>query len=61
MLYNLQPIRGKGDILYNINWCHIGMAKFPEDSKEFALFFKVFVRLARKLSVENYEGEIFTI
>lgn len=61
MLHNLKPIRGNGDILYNINWCHAGMAKYPEGSKEFQLFFKVFVRLARKLSTEFYEGEIIKL
>ena len=61
MLHNLKRIEGQGGVQYNINWCLSGMNKFPEKSKEYALFYKVFIRLARKLSTENYEGEVIKL
>lgn len=59
MIHNGTTIETSGGTKYNINWCLSGMNKFEEGSWEYAYFFKIFVRLARKLSTENYEGSVF--
>ena len=46
---------------YNINWCENACLKFPEDSKEYAYFFKIWMRLVRKASTLNYEGSVFKV
>ncbi len=39
---------------YNIEHCLKGMNKFPESSKEYKLFAKVFVYICRKASRERF-------
>lgn len=61
MIHNGTGIETSGGTKYNINWCLSGMQKFEEGTPEHLYFFKIFVSLARKLSMENYEGEVLKI
>ena len=59
--FKLGEIITPAGIKYNYGWAQRGMLKFPEDSKEYAFFFKIWVQMAKKLSLANYEGEVFKI
>ena len=56
-----RTIRTASGINYEIDFCQRALLKLPEDSPEYAFFFKIWVALARKASNMAYEGETFKV
>jgi len=56
-----RTIRTASGIVYEVDFCQRALLKLPEESPEYAFFFKIWVELARKASNLNFEGETFSV
>jgi len=61
MTIDKRTITTHSGIIYEVDFCQRALLKLPEESPEYAFFFKIWVELARKVSNLNFEGETFSV
>jgi len=61
MTIDKRTITTHSGIVYEVDFCQRALLKLPEESPEYAFFFKIWVELARKVSNLNFEGETFSV
>jgi len=61
MTIDKRTITTHSGIVYEVDFCQRALLKLPEESPEYAFFFKIWVAWARKVSNLNFEGETFSV